>query len=142
MRWEKLFEPHILERGYAYYREGAVTEISIDEDGIEATVEGSEEYSVAIDLKNGQPEDMECTCPYAEDGTYCKHMAAVLYAYERDGSKDKQSQKLTYEQLKNAVDNAESAVVRKFLTDILWRKEKYRVQFLALLRLEKEEDLR
>lgn len=144
MRWEKLFEPHILERGYAYYREGAVTEISIDEDGIEATVEGSEEYSVAIDLKNGQVEDMECTCPYAEDGAYCKHMAAVLYAYEQGGGKDKQNQKnqeLTYEQLKNAVDNAESAVIRKFLTDILWRKEKYRLQFLALLQPEKEEDL-
>ena len=54
MRWEKLFEPHILERGYVYYREGSVTDISINEDQIDATVEGSEDYSVTIDLKMGR----------------------------------------------------------------------------------------
>ena len=140
MRWEKLFEPHILERGYAYYREGAVTEINIGKDEIEATAEGSEDYSVTINLKNGQVEDMECTCPYAEDGAYCKHMAAVLYAYEND-SKAQDNQKLTYDQLKKTVDEAESVVVRRFLTDLLWCSEKYRLQFLSLLHPEKEEDL-
>lgn len=140
MRWEKLFEPHILERGYAYYREGSVTDISIKEKQIDAIVKGSEDYSVTIDLKNGQVEDMECTCPYAEDGKHCKHMAAVLYAYENVG-KDKQSQKLTYEQLKDAVDNAESVVLRRFLTDVLWSNEKYRLQFLSMLHPEREEDM-
>ena len=140
MRWEKLFEPHILERGYAYYREGSVTDISIKEKQIDAIVKGSEDYSVTIDLKNGQVEDMECTCPYAEDGKHCKHMAAVLYAYE-NGGKDKQSQKLTYEQLKDAVDNAESVVLRRFLTDVLWSNEKYRLQFLSMLHPEVEEDM-
>ena len=28
---------------------------------------------------------MSCTCPYAEDGTPCKHMAAVLLAWEESG---------------------------------------------------------
>lgn len=31
---------------------------------------------------NGQ---LSCDCPYAEDGNYCKHMAAVLYACESAG---------------------------------------------------------
>ncbi len=140
MHWKKLFEPHILERGYAYYLEGAVTEISIEKDGIEATVEGSEDYSVTIELKNGQVEEMECTCPYAEGGAYCKHIAAVLYAWENDG-KSKQKEKLTYDQLKKEIDNAESAMVRSFLTDILWSSEKYRLQFLAMLHPDREEDM-
>lgn len=25
---------------------------------------------------------MTCTCPYAAEGNYCKHMAAVLYEIE------------------------------------------------------------
>ena len=140
MHWEKLFEPHILERGYAYYLDGAVTDINIEKDEIEATVEGTEDYSVTIELKNGQVEEMECTCPYAEDGAYCKHMAAVLYAWEND-AKNKQKQILTYDQLKKDVDNAESALVRKFLTDILWRSEKYRLQFLSMLHPDQEEDM-
>ncbi len=79
MRWEKLFKPHILERGNAYYQEGAVTEISIDEDKIEATVEGSEKYFVAIDPKNGQAEDMECTCPYGYHMHYLPNQEAVNF---------------------------------------------------------------
>ena len=35
----------------------------------------------------GDPiEDMLCDCPYAEDGNYCKHMAAVLFAVDAAGS--------------------------------------------------------
>ena len=140
MRWEKLFEPYILERGYAYYREGSVADISYNKEQIVATVEGSEDYSVTIDLKNGQVEDMECTCPYAEDGNNCKHMAAVLYAYENEG-KVKQNQKLTYAQLKDAVDSAESVVLRRFLTNVLWNSEEYRLQFLSMLHPEQEDDM-
>ena len=140
MKWEKWFEPHILERGYTYYREGAVTKISVEKEKIKAIVEGSEDYSVTIKMKDGQVKDMECTCPYAEDGKYCKHMAAVLYAYESDLT-DRKAQKLTYDQLKNEVDNAESVLVRRFLTDILWSSEKYRLHFLAMLHPDREADM-
>ncbi|MBR4026869.1 MAG: SWIM zinc finger family protein [Lachnospiraceae bacterium] len=33
-------------------------------------------------MKNNKLQNMRCTCPYAYDGEYCKHMAAVLYAIE------------------------------------------------------------
>lgn len=29
--------------------------------------------------RDGSIIDMQCSCPYAENGEYCKHMAAVLY---------------------------------------------------------------
>ena len=35
--------------------------------------------------RSGELVDMECDCPYAENGEYCKHMAAVL-CYESYGA--------------------------------------------------------
>lgn len=140
MNWEKLFAPHILERGYDYYREGAVTDIRVNGSTIEATVEGSEEYAVSIEWEKGKIAKMECSCPYAKDGTYCKHMAAVLYAYEDDhqekngsSSTDQTTPTLTYEQLQEQVGKADPALVDKFLTDILWKNEAWRQRFLAIL---------
>lgn len=77
--WKDLFRSHILERGLRYYEEGAVTEVTETETGYEAVVEGSETYSVEIEIRDERIYDMWCSCPYAEDGNYCKHMAAVLY---------------------------------------------------------------
>ena len=48
-------------------------------------VEGSYEYDVSIILKDGHVTQMSCDCPYAEDGSHCKHMAAVLYKISENG---------------------------------------------------------
>ena len=84
MDWERFFQGHILDRGYDYYCDGRVSGLHFSEDKIEALVEGSEDYVVRIFLKDGEVSRMFCSCPYAEDGTPCKHMAAVLYEYEED----------------------------------------------------------
>lgn len=78
--WKDWFQPHILERGRAYYEEGRVLEMEQTENGYTATVDGTEEYEVEILMDGNSIEDMLCDCPYAEDGNYCKHMAAVLFA--------------------------------------------------------------
>ncbi|MBT9778174.1 hypothetical protein GPL15_16865 [Clostridium sp. MCC353] len=80
--WKSLFRSHILERGLDYYASGAVTEIETTDSGYRAVVEGTEDYEVEIELKGGRIDDMYCTCPYADGGNYCKHMAAVLYGLE------------------------------------------------------------
>ncbi len=83
--WEKLFTPTILSRGRSYYKEGCVEDLYFDSDTdtLSATVQGSYPYDVEIyfdsDMKSAY--DMSCDCPYAEDGSYCKHMAAVLYEF-------------------------------------------------------------
>ena len=84
MNWYKMFQPHILDRGIEYYEGGAVTEFEISSDGheINAIVEGAEDYNVEIHVRGDVVESMECDCPYAESGNKCKHMAAVLFAYE------------------------------------------------------------
>ena len=78
--WKDWFQPHILERGQAYFDEGRVSELERKEDGCSTIVEGTEDYEVDILLEGDSVEDMFCDCPYAEDGNACKHMAAVLFA--------------------------------------------------------------
>lgn len=78
--WKKLFAPHILFRGEEYYESELVEIKAMDEQSIEATVEGTDTYLVEIVLKNNRVVQMDCDCPYAADGNNCKHMAAVLFA--------------------------------------------------------------
>ncbi len=82
MEWMDLFEPHILNRGVMYYEDGCVSDLELKDDTICAEVEGSDFYQVCITLKGDEVQEMECDCPYAAQGYNCKHMAAVLFAYE------------------------------------------------------------
>ena len=84
MKWKHLFQPHILSRGLDYYSNNQVAIEEVSEDQIVATVEGSEFYDVSIELTGEKISRMYCDCPYAEDGSNCKHMAAVLYAAEQE----------------------------------------------------------
>lgn len=84
-KWEAMFSPRVLERGYDYYMTGAVEDLEqnyFDDTIYEAHVDGSAEYCVEIQYSNGMVIDMECDCPHAMDGNNCKHMAAVLYEIE------------------------------------------------------------
>lgn len=82
--WKDNFEEHILMRGEDYYYSGAVENLKKTSEGYEAQVEGSELYQVEIHLSGGTVMDMYCSCPYAEKGKNCKHMAAVLYQVENE----------------------------------------------------------
>ena len=84
MNWKKLFATHILERGYDYYCDGAVENMEVGHDDIQADVVGTEDYEVEISLNDGEVTDMYCSCPYAAGGNNCKHMAAVLYEWTAD----------------------------------------------------------
>ena len=87
--WKDLFRTHILERGLNYYEECCVTSLEQTSTGYTAVVEGTDDYDVEIQIRDNQVYDMTCTCPYAADGNYCKHMAAVLYEIEEGESNTK-----------------------------------------------------
>ena len=80
--WKELFAPRILQRGLAYYREGAVEMLQRKGDVVNAVVLGRERYRVEIGLKGDEITDWSCDCPYASKGTPCKHMAAVFYVLD------------------------------------------------------------
>lgn len=125
--WKKLFSKTILDRGYGYYLEGAVEDISKEDDAITATVSGTELYTVDIYLDNGEIYDMDCDCPYAENGNNCKHMAAVLYELEDIGSAEKPA---VTENITDIVNAADEAAVRAFLAEILENDEKLKQRFV------------
>ena len=79
IQWQHLFAVSILNRGREYYRKNKVRSLIRDGETFYATVEGSEEYEVEIRLEGSHVAEMQCSCPYAEDGSNCKHMVAALY---------------------------------------------------------------
>lgn len=82
--WQYMFYSKILSRGWNYYNDGSVENLHRIGHKIHAVVLGSEEYEVSIELTGGAVSEMYCTCPFAEGGECCKHMAAVLYAIDAE----------------------------------------------------------
>ena len=82
--WKDKFLQRILERGFNYYKNNYVKKFDVTENKVFATVIGSRNYEVEITFQQNQVSDMFCTCPHADDGNNCKHMAAVLYKYESE----------------------------------------------------------
>ncbi len=79
LQWQHLFSGGILQRGRDYYKQNKVRSLIRDGDIYYATVEGTEDYEVVVRIENDRVSSMRCSCPYAEDGNRCKHMAAALY---------------------------------------------------------------
>lgn len=63
-----------LKRGLAYYRQGRIYNILVHHSLVEATVKGTHNYTVQIDLNNFN--HSQCSCPVHEN---CKHMAALFF---------------------------------------------------------------
>ena len=72
--FEEYFSPRILERGKEYYRNHHVITLDRIEEGYyEAEVEGSQIYTVFVELEeNGEISDISCDCPYDFE-EFCKH---------------------------------------------------------------------
>lgn len=143
MNWKKLFEPHILERGYGYYLNNAVNNLEVSEHTIRADVEGTEDYEVEISLVDGEIEEMYCSCPYAEGGWNCKHMAAVLYEWsvERGDTDNRNEEKSVHIDtpekpqidIRKLVQDADINIVRNYLVSVLSEDEKLLVRFRGFL---------
>jgi hypothetical protein len=82
--FEQHIDEDILKRGLQYFKKGYVScvdELSVGE--YEATVEGSETYTVRLEIKNGLINEHYCTCPY-DWGPVCKHEVAVLFYLQQE----------------------------------------------------------
>ena len=76
----KMADAKSYERGLKYYKQGKVIYYEESDDEINATVLGTAEYEVVIDLDDFTT---YCDCPYAEVTDYCKHVVAVLLTMVR-----------------------------------------------------------
>ena len=82
MDWKQLFKENVLNGGKDYVQNHSVHNLTSDGGTLSADVEGLESFRVRIRLGSDTVESMECGCSYAQTGSNCKHMAAVLFAWE------------------------------------------------------------
>ncbi len=139
MIWQQLFQNRILDRGIDYYNRRLVEDLHVGDEFIEGTVYGSKKYKVHIDMEDGEIVDMSCNCPYALEGNYCKHMAAVLFCVEyKNGAEavtgmDSEMVPDKEESVEKMVKGADEVLIRNFLTGILKNDEKLLNRFRSAL---------
>ncbi|MFF2483971.1 SWIM zinc finger domain-containing protein [Paenibacillus sp. NPDC058071] len=85
----------LIKRGWDYYRSGNVMNVKeADDHTLYGAVQGSDVYAIVLDA--GQFRYSKCTCPF---GGYCKHMAAVFFAYLNIEDKTGLAAKAAYRRL-------------------------------------------
>jgi hypothetical protein len=67
-------------RGEEYFESGCVHSLSENLNVITAEVQGTSIYGVRLWAEDGEL-SASCTCPWAEDGNFCKHCVAVGLAW-------------------------------------------------------------
>lgn len=67
-------------RGAAYFESGAVTDLVVSDETINARVVGGDEYAVQLWNEDGEL-GYSCTCPVGDDGIFCKHGVAAGLAW-------------------------------------------------------------
>lgn len=77
-----------IQKGRHYFDRKAVLYAEQDSKGVwQAEVEGTETYSVSIELDKKELADTQCDCPV--ESPYCKHVIAVLFAIREELKKPK-----------------------------------------------------
>ncbi len=83
--FERYVNSTIIKRATSYYENGNVIDVAETRPGeFEATVEGSEDYTVQLKLEDGKITEYDCDCPY-DMGPVCKHIVAVIMHLQENG---------------------------------------------------------
>ena len=159
--WENFFEPHIRMRGETYFEHELVHGLKIGKEEISAVVEGTKPYNVRITLKNRTITGLFCTCPYADGGYACKHIAAVFCAVEKEPDpqpdpgadpgqgegpepdcRDLQREDTGASELVEAVRSLSEAKAKELLAEVAYRYPEFRTRLLAACGRMSGQDLR
>lgn len=83
-QFEQVIDEKILKRGLSYYKKGLVQQLDeVSPNTYDAVVEGTEDYTVQLTVKNKVVTEYVCDCPY-DQGPVCKHVAAVIFKLQED----------------------------------------------------------
>lgn len=74
-------------RGRQYHAQGRVRLTRHDREALEAEVQGSETYSLWM-RHEGSQWRWSCSCPAADDGSFCKHLVAAALTARDDAAGD------------------------------------------------------
>lgn len=127
--FEQNIDTRLLERGLQYYQEGNILTIEqIDEGLWEAIVSGSENYHVAIELKDEKIIKSSCSCPF-DLSEYCKHQIAIFnFLKYSDLAKNPHSGKI--KKIQSILDDFSPEKLKIVLFDILKENKNLRDEFL------------
>lgn len=129
INFEELFDEKILKRGYNYYLEDFVHEVNKKGSCYEGLVYGTEIYEVKIEINNnGNVEDMNCDCPYAEENN-CKHMAALLYYLENDGQVENKKKIRDTDNYDKIIDRIPEDEIKEFVLERLYENYDFQNEF-------------
>lgn len=129
INFEELFEEKILERGYNYYLEDSVHEVTKNGNYYEGLVYGTEIYEVQVKInRNGNVEDMDCDCPYAEENN-CKHMAALLYYLENEGQVESKKLVRNTDNYDKIVSRISENEIKEFVIEKLYENSDFQNEF-------------
>ena len=82
--FEQIIDETILKRGLSYFKNNYVTDFeNISPNIYEATVLGTEEYTVELEIRNNIIEEYNCDCAY-DMGPVCKHVVAVIFYLQQE----------------------------------------------------------
>lgn len=122
---QKLFDDEIYLRGERYFESGHIIEIEPEDTStITGTVEGSNDYSVTIEMDSEGDISCECSCPCDFN---CKHAAALL---------------LEWVSIKGEYNKELKAVYKEPIKDILNEKSKEELIELLIEFLSKHPDMK
>ena len=71
----RLAGDHSYQRGQDYFLHGHVGDLSEDDCSVQASVRGSQDYSVKLSVEDDFL-NYSCDCPLGLDGVFCKHCVA------------------------------------------------------------------
>ena len=131
--FEDDFNSIILSRGYEYYEDGFVEDVLIKDNIITAKVEGTETYDVSVEVDNGIFIDGDCTCPYASEGNYCKHIAALLYYLDNENLDESNNYTTKEKEIRDSLRTINKIELDDFLVELLIEDrdvyDKFRLRF-------------
>lgn len=86
MEWKTPFDQATLDAGYEDWIDGCLEEITYEDEGFAAIVNDEEDsYIVHFFLDDDHNlVNVTCSCPLAEEGHRCKHMATAYFQLEED----------------------------------------------------------
>lgn len=123
----------ILSRGFEYYTEKRVKDVFFKGNITTAKVLGNDAYDVSVEIDNGLFIDGDCTCPYASNGSHCKHMAALLYYLENENIAGNNNCITIEERIRNCLKTINKVELDDFLVELLAEDrniyDKFRLRF-------------
>lgn len=138
--FEQLIDEKILKRGLSYFKGGAITDFSeISTGEYEATVSGTEEYTIQLEISNNTITEHNCDCPY-DMGPVCKHVVAAIFHLQQDelelnhpniSKPRKKKTKSVSQQVKELLKAISHKELMEFVQENSKKDKKFRNYFLA-----------